>query len=172
MGGKRKDPHPQVDEKTDPLCEWLDDCPCLRNPKCVDLHRRAFQKNDKVCVKVERHFTICSIKLDQCIQNGLFDYLVVYPSGDQIKFIAIEIHRVETGQVKNIIDKFDRTEKWRKEHNCPPWDYYWIPPKGRGNVHIKSSSSMRKVSQRGIQIRPRALKIPVCPSTKRSRRLQ
>lgn len=170
MGGRRKEPHTQVDENTDPLSEWLDDCPCLR--VCVYLHLRAFSKNHRVCVKVEKHFTICSIKLVSCIQNGLFDYLVVYPSGGQIKFIAIEIHRVETGQVKNIIDKFYRTEQWRKDHNCPPWDYYWIPPKGKGNVHIKSDSMMRKVSQRGIHIRPRALKIPVCPSTKSSIRLQ
>ncbi len=114
---------------------------------------KALSKSHKKCVKASNCKNFCSLQLDGglCF-SGTFDYLIICFDAQNTRCIALEIHPADTSEVTTIKQKLQRTEECRKQNNCSNWNYYWVPPSGKG-ISIKKDSRKRKeIAQLGIQI--------------------
>ncbi|NPA34989.1 MAG: hypothetical protein GXO48_08695 [Chlorobi bacterium] len=115
---------------------------------------QALPKSHKACIKTSKCKKYCSIQLDGGFcTSGTFDYLIICYDRQNTQCIALEIHPADTSEVTTIKQKFHRTEKCRKKHNCQNWDYYWVPPRRKGISIKKDSRKWKELAQLGIQIR-------------------
>lgn len=108
---------------------------------------QALGTHSAVILEKSRPLATDSLGFDEVVLNSpTFDYLVGVPAA----VFALEVHPAQTGEVKRIVEKKQRTQAVLAEHKCTcsVERWCWAPTKG---VHLPTMTRARAIlNQAGI----------------------